>query len=44
MENQSVLWEELSLSKEEGNLYKSGSKEQFGGKVLAAKFFYAQNP
>ena len=34
-----MLWEKLSLSGKEGNHYKSGTKEQFGGKVFAAKFF-----
>ena len=39
MEHLLVLWEKLSLSEEEGNLYNSSTMEQFGGKVLATKFF-----
>lgn len=39
MEKLSVLWEKLTLSKEEGNLYKSDSFDREGGQVVAAKFF-----
>lgn len=39
MEKLSVMWEKLTLSEEEGNLFRSGNLEQRGGQVVAAKFF-----
>ena len=39
MEKLSVLWEKLTLSEGEGNMYKSDSFEQGSGQVVTAKFF-----
>ena len=39
MEKLSVLWEKLTLSEAEGNMYKSESFEQGSGQAVAAKFF-----
>ncbi|KAL0001327.1 hypothetical protein SO802_015108 [Lithocarpus litseifolius] len=39
MENLSVMWEKLSLSEGEGEIYRSSTMDQYGGKVLAARFF-----
>ena len=39
MENLTGLWEQLSLSKEEGSSYKSVAMEGGFGHVFAAKFF-----
>ena len=39
MEDLSMMWEKLSLSKGEGNVYNVRAIEHMGGKVIAAKFF-----
>ena len=39
MENLAGLWERLSLSEEEGSLFKSEAMEGGSGCVVAAKFF-----
>lgn len=39
MEKLYVMWEKLTLSEEEGNLFKSENLERRGGQVVAAKFF-----
>lgn len=39
MENLAGLWEQLSLSEEEGSSYKSEALEGGSGRVIATKFF-----
>ena len=39
MESLSVQWERLSLTEEEGNMYKSETLEQGSDCAIAAKFF-----
>ena len=39
MENLAGLWEQFSLSEEEGSLFKSEAMEGGSGCVVAAKFF-----
>ena len=39
MENLSIMWEKLTLSEEEGHMFRSGNFEHGGGQVVVAKIF-----